>query len=157
VDEVGNDVVEEALVMGDHQHGALGRAERIDALRDNPESVDIEAGVGLVHHAEGRLQERHLHDFVSLFLAAREADVERPTEHLLRYVEPLRDLLDLYMKSGVDSSARPALALGVMRSSKRHRRRRDLDRMRKARTRRRLLLSGCLGRSSLKRSNHRTS
>ena len=48
--DVGNDVVEQALIMGDHDHGALRRAQLVDAVGDHLEGVDVEAGVGLVEH-----------------------------------------------------------------------------------------------------------
>src|SRR5215467_12717112 len=83
VHHVGHDVVEQALVVRDHHEGALGRAQPIDAVRDHLERVDVEAGIGLVEHAQPRLQQRHLQDFVALLLAAREADIDPAAQHLL--------------------------------------------------------------------------
>jgi len=86
VHEVGDDVVEQPLVVSDHQEGAVGTAQRIDSVGDDLEGVDVEAGVGLVEDREGRLEDRHLEDLVALLLAAGEAIVDRPFEQ--RFVEP---------------------------------------------------------------------
>ena len=45
VDVVGHDVVEEALVVRDEDDRVLGRAQLVDALRDDAQRVDVEAGV----------------------------------------------------------------------------------------------------------------
>ncbi len=66
-------------------------AERVDAVRRRRGRVDVEAGIGLVEHAERRLEERHLQDLVALLLAAGEADVERTAEHFLSHLKLLGD------------------------------------------------------------------
>ena len=48
VDEVGHDVVEQPLVVRDHDDRALGVPHRVDALGDGLQRVDVEARVGLV-------------------------------------------------------------------------------------------------------------
>ena len=40
---VRHDVVEQPLIVGDDQHGALGPAQRVDALGDDAHGVDVEA------------------------------------------------------------------------------------------------------------------
>src|SRR5262245_42239621 len=92
VHHVGHDVVEQALVVRDHHERALGGAQPVDAVRDGLERVDIEAGIGLVEHAQPRLQQRHLQDFVALLLAAGEADVDPTAQHLLFDAELARHL-----------------------------------------------------------------
>src|SRR5918993_4484281 len=84
---IRHDVVEQALVVGDDQEGAVGRAERIHALGHDAQGVDVEAGIGLVQDAEGRLEQRHLQDLHALLLAAGESDVERALEHVLGDLE----------------------------------------------------------------------
>ncbi len=71
-------MVEQPLVVGDHQHAHLGllRVERVDAVGDDLERVDVEPRVGLVHHRHVRLEHRHLQDLDPLLLAAAEALVE---------------------------------------------------------------------------------
>ena len=76
--------------MGDDQHGAVGAAQRIHALGDDAHGIDVEAGIGLVEHAERRLEQRHLQDLVPLLLAAGEADIERALQHLGVDLEQLR-------------------------------------------------------------------
>ena len=70
--------------MRDDEERALRRAERVDAIGDDAQRVDVEAGIRLVHDAERRLEQRHLQDLVPLLLAAGKADVERPPQHVLR-------------------------------------------------------------------------
>ena len=62
---------------------ALGRAQPVDAVGDDLERVDVEAGIGLVEHAEPRLEQRHLQDLVALLLAAGEADIDAAAQHVL--------------------------------------------------------------------------
>ena len=40
---VGHDVVEQPLIVGDHQHGAIGTAQRVDALGHDAHGIDVEA------------------------------------------------------------------------------------------------------------------
>src|SRR5205807_6595424 len=80
---VGRDIVEQPLVVRDHDKAALGRAQAIDALGHDLERVDVEPGIGLVEHAQPRLQERHLQNLVPLLLAAGEADIHAPAQHVL--------------------------------------------------------------------------
>src|SRR5437870_100183 len=75
VHHVGHDVVEQPLIVRDDHHGAVRRAQGVDAVGDDPQGVDVEAGIGLVEHAQPRLQQRHLQDLVALLLAAGKAHV----------------------------------------------------------------------------------
>ena len=56
VHDVGLDVVEQALVVGDDQEAAVRRPQRVDAVGDDAQGVDVEAGIGLVEEAEARLR-----------------------------------------------------------------------------------------------------
>ena len=77
VHEVGLDVAQDARVVRDQQDAEAGvRLGAVDALGDDLERVDVEAGVGLVEHRELRLQQLELQDLVALLLAAREALVD---------------------------------------------------------------------------------
>src|SRR3981081_1671691 len=67
---VRDDIIEQTLVVRDDHEGALGRTQPVDAIGHDLERIDVEPGIGLVEHAEPRLQERHLQDFVALLLAA---------------------------------------------------------------------------------------
>ena len=87
--------MQDALVVGDDQHahvGALG--DRVDALGDGVERVDVEAGVGLVEHGELGLLERHLEDLHALLLAAGEPVVDVAARELLGHVRELHRGLD---------------------------------------------------------------
>ena len=100
-------MVEQPLVVGDHEDGAVRRAQRVDAVGDELHRVDVEAGVGLVEDAHPRLEHRHLQDLVALLLAAREADVERPLQHLGVDVERLAFARTSFRNSAAFSSASP--------------------------------------------------
>src|SRR5262245_55992793 len=93
VQEIGNDVVEQPLVVRDDDHGALGRAELVDAAGHDPQGVDVEPRVRLVEDRERRIEQRHLEDLVPLLLAARETLVHRPLDELLVDLDEPRLLL----------------------------------------------------------------
>src|SRR5204862_3128913 len=80
VDEVGHDVVEQALVMGHDDRGIVGPAQHVDAGGDDFERIDVEPGVGLVENRKLRLEHRHLKDLVPLLLATREPFVHRTVQ-----------------------------------------------------------------------------
>src|SRR6202521_584871 len=91
VHDVGHDVVEQPLVMRDHDGGAVGRAQPVDAVGDALQRVDIEPGIRLVEHAQPGLDQRHLQNLVALLLAPGKADVDRAAQHLRLDPEPARD------------------------------------------------------------------
>ena len=72
----GLHVVEQALVVGHQQHADVRRGRGVDALGDDLEGVDVEAGVGLVEQREAGLEHEQLQDLEALLLAAGEAVVE---------------------------------------------------------------------------------
>ena len=93
----GSDVVEKPLIVSDDEKPSLGAGEPVDSLGNSLEGVDVEARVGLVHHGQLRLQDRHLQHLVSLPLSARETLVQvaigkaRPTSqrlHRIHHLEP---------------------------------------------------------------------
>ena len=53
-----------------------GLADPVDALGDDAQGVDVEAGVGLVEDRDRRLEQLQLEDLVALLLAAGEALVD---------------------------------------------------------------------------------
>ncbi len=75
-------MVEQALVVGDDDHRPLRRPQPVDAVRHDPQRVDVETGIGLVEHTEFRFQEGHLQDFSALLLTAGKSDVERALQHV---------------------------------------------------------------------------
>ena len=68
--------------MGDHEERPALVAKRVHARRDEAHRVHVEARIGLVEDAHARLQHRHLQDLVALLLAAREAHIDGPLEHV---------------------------------------------------------------------------
>ena len=63
--------------MGDQEDAERGAAHGVDAVGDDAESVDVEAGVGFVHEGEFGFEHGHLEDFAALLFAAGEAVVDR--------------------------------------------------------------------------------
>ena len=92
VHHVGLDVVEQALVVGDDEEAALGVAQRVDAVGDRLQRVDVESAVGFVEDREPWFQHRELEDLVALFLAAGKPFVHAAVEQGVGQVQHL-DLL----------------------------------------------------------------
>jgi hypothetical protein len=79
--------------VGHDDHGPLRRAQRVDALSDDPKGVDVEARVGLVQDRQSRFEDSHLEDLVALLFAAGEAVVDRTLQEILVEPDELRLLL----------------------------------------------------------------
>ena len=73
VHDVGDELLEQALVVRDGEHAELGAllAHGAHASADDAQRIDVEARVRLVEHGHERLEQRHLEDLVALLLAAR--------------------------------------------------------------------------------------
>ena len=80
--------------MGDHDHGAIGTAQRVDAIRDDSQRVDIEARVRFVEDRKAWLENRHLENLVAFLLPAGEALVDGPIEKLFIHVDEGQFLAD---------------------------------------------------------------
>ena len=77
VHELRLDVAQDAGVVRDQQDAAvLALRVAVDALGDDAQRVDVQAGVGLVEDGDLRLEQAQLQDLVALLLAAGEALVD---------------------------------------------------------------------------------
>ena len=76
MDGVRLDQVEDPLIVGDDQDAHVGARELVDPLGDDPQGVDVEAGVRLVEDGHLGLQHRELEDLHPLLLPARESLVQ---------------------------------------------------------------------------------
>src|SRR5438132_1829071 len=94
VDEVGDHVVEETLVVGHDEHRSVRAAHRVHSICDEAQGVDVKPGIRLVQDAELRLEDCHLEDFVFLLLATGEAFVQPALHERLVENEELRLVLD---------------------------------------------------------------
>ena len=86
--------------MGDKQDAELAGAELVDAVGDDAQGVDIEAGVGFIHHGELRVEHGHLEDLAALLLAAGEAVVDRPGGELPVDLQQVHFLIELLVVAG---------------------------------------------------------
>src|SRR5947209_7141619 len=74
--EVGGDVVQHALIVGDEQNAQVGSGQSVDALRNDAQGVDVEAGVGFVHQGDLWLKQGHLQNLGAFLFATGEAVVD---------------------------------------------------------------------------------
>ena len=82
--------------MGDQQGPDLaGGAHPVDALADDAQRVDVEAGVGLVEDREARLEQLELQHLVTLLLTAGEAFVDVAVGERRVHLERRHGLADL--------------------------------------------------------------
>ena len=115
--------------------GARVRAdERVDALRDDLERVDVETRVGLVEDRDARLQHRHLQDLDALLLPAGEPVVQVARRELARHLQVLHRGEEVRAELGdrhrVVLAAVTRLALRVDRAAQEARDRDARDRVR---------------------------
>ncbi len=85
VHELRLDVSQDPLVVRDDQDaGLVASRDAVDAFRDDPDGIDIEAAVGLIEDREGGAEHRELQDLGPLLFAAGEAVVQvTPGEFLV--------------------------------------------------------------------------
>jgi len=94
VDEIGGDVVEQALIVSDQDHGAVRRSQRVHAARDDFQRVDIEAGIGFIEDGELGFEHGHLENFVPFFLATGKTGVDRTIHEVLAHLHELHAVFD---------------------------------------------------------------
>src|SRR6266478_4722151 len=70
---VRNDVIQQALIVRDQDDRSLRRAQRVYAVGDELQRIDVESGIRLVEDGKPRLEHEHLQDLVAVIFAAREA------------------------------------------------------------------------------------
>src|SRR5665213_2010818 len=81
VHEVGNDVIEEPLIVRDDDCRIVRATQCVHATSHDAECIDVETGIRFVENRELGLQHRHLQNLVALFLATRKSCVYRSVEH----------------------------------------------------------------------------
>src|SRR6202011_2833467 len=69
-------------------------ANRIDAFRDDLESIDIQAAISLVKDGKSRFQHRELQNLIPLLLATREPFVDRPCRELSANFQQIHFLVE---------------------------------------------------------------
>ena len=81
--EIGSDVVEQPLVVGDDDGGILLALEFVHTPGHDAQGIDVETAVGLVENREAGLQHGHLENLVAFLLTARETLVDRAAGQLV--------------------------------------------------------------------------
>jgi hypothetical protein len=77
VNIIRDNVIEEALVMRDHERTEFGAAHGINPLGDDFEGIDIETGIGLIHESKLGFKHGHLENFAAFLFAAGKAVIDR--------------------------------------------------------------------------------
>src|SRR5690625_3679108 len=116
--KVRNDVVEDALVVGNHQDATVGFfLVGIDAVGNDTQCVNVQTRVGLIHDSELWLEHIKLHNLVALLLAAGETFVDGTSDEGLIYVQALTSvgefLVPLDRKSTRLNSSHVAISYAV--------------------------------------------
>mmetsp|Transcript_28826 Transcript_28826/g.84495 ORF Transcript_28826/g.84495 Transcript_28826/m.84495 type:complete len:268 (-) Transcript_28826:148-951(-) len=88
------DVVEEPLVVRDHDDSVIRPTVLVDTLRYFLQGVDVQPRVKLVEDGHGGLEKHHLQDLVALLLAAREALIDVAVEEVSLHGNRLKLLRD---------------------------------------------------------------
>ena len=103
VDDVGLDVVQQALVVGDDEEAAVLAAHGVHAAGDDFEGVDVETRVGFVEDSVFWLQHHELEDFVALLFAAGEAFIDAAASEAAVHFELVHAGVELFVElHGVD-------------------------------------------------------
>ncbi len=80
--------------MGDDDHGAIRRAQRVDAVGDDLQRVDVEAGIHFVEDAQLRLEQRHLQDLARFFSPPEKPTLSGRLQHVRVDLQLGRGFLD---------------------------------------------------------------
>ena len=87
MDEIRLDVIQQALIVGDEQNGAVRAAQAVGAVGDDFQGVDVQAGIGFIHQRQPRIAHRHLENFVALLFPAGEAFVDGTIHETLVHLQ----------------------------------------------------------------------
>ena len=116
VDNIGIDVIEQTLVVGDEHDAPVFGAGGVDPAGNQLESIDIEPRIRFVEEREARFEKEHLEDFVALLLPPGKAGVDAPLEKVLPEADKWSELAKgLEEFDGVIGDLAPGFADGVDR------------------------------------------
>ncbi len=99
VDVVGLDVVKQALVVGDDDGGEVAAAHGVNAVGNDFESVNVQAGVSLIEDGVFGFKHGHLEDFAAFFLTAGEAVVDGAGGEGAVHLEEVHLFVELFVES----------------------------------------------------------
>ena len=75
--------------MRHHDNASVLAAQRVHAIGNDLEGVNVEAGIGLVENAQFGLEHRHLENLVALLFAPRKSFVHRTRHQLFVHLQQL--------------------------------------------------------------------
>ena len=117
MDIVRLDIVKDALIVGDDDEGAFAVAQRVHALGDDFQSIDVQPGIRFIENAQLRLKHRHLQNVVALFLATGETHVHRTGQQIFRHLQQLNFLFHQVLEIEAIQRLLAAIApYGIQRS-----------------------------------------
>src|SRR5829696_3441240 len=97
MDEVRLDIAQNPGVVRDQQDATITLSrEAVDTVGHYSQSVDVQAGVGLVQDRESWVQQFQLNDLVSLLLTARKTLVDAPSGEIGVHLHPIHGRTDLF-------------------------------------------------------------
>src|SRR5439155_15277986 len=70
MDVIGDDVVQETLIMRDQQYPKIRAAQRIHSMRHGLERVDVQPAIGFIQNGVFWFEHGQLQNFSALFFAA---------------------------------------------------------------------------------------
>src|SRR5215208_3320799 len=97
MDEVRLDIAQNPGVVRDQQDATITLSrEAVYTVGHDSQSVDVQAGVGLVQDRESWVQQFQLNDLVSLLLTARKTLVDAPSGEIGVHLHPIHGRTDLF-------------------------------------------------------------
>src|SRR5207249_8753065 len=66
MDMVGHDIVQKPLIMSDQKNSDIRSSERVNAMRDDLERIDVEPAVGFIENRVSRLDHGELENLAAL-------------------------------------------------------------------------------------------
>ena len=104
---VRHHVVENTLVMGNDEETAAWRPQRIDAIGDHPQGVDVEARIGFIENCESGSRSAIWRISMRFFSPPEKPALSARLSMSWLILSLPADALTRFMKSGVESSSSP--------------------------------------------------
>ena len=83
MDHVRLDIIQQTLVVRDHDSRILWRTKLVDTICHDAEGIDIQTAIRLIENRQLRFEHCHLEDFVPLLLTTRKTFVHAAARQLI--------------------------------------------------------------------------